>query len=320
MAREMLQANFYPPAARYSMSLNVDLTLAVNYLPACTCLVKMLVFMLGITSVYPGKELEAFVILAAFLYMDRLLTRNIIFDANAILLAVFFANVHAGIRAITMHRAYQTLMDGMFLFWAMGSVVLICEPRQVKQVLERRVRLSRVVPVMLMLAIQVGTSHFNQPLESGGMRTCRGIAFTLLSFAWIYIIGVHATHGIEYLKENSCQFVSRLSPVLYVTPWIAVAFTLAATGGFAVQYMRLPSPPPVSDPVPTHRDQPSNHPATHVPAHEDSTMMITVQDLQSPRQPADTAMEKAEDSELFRLARMQAAARRGGLEPILEIA
>lgn len=85
----------------------VDLTLAVNYLPACACLGKLLVFSLAIALIPPGDEIKAFVPLAAMLYLDRMITRNIIFDASAILMAVFFANVHASIQATATRQAYQ---------------------------------------------------------------------------------------------------------------------------------------------------------------------------------------------------------------------
>lgn len=221
------------------MALNVDLTLAVNYLPACACLGKMLVFMLAVTAIPSESEVDGLVILASVLYMDRLTTRNIIFDANAILLAVFFANVHAGIRAVSTHRAYSGLVDGMFLCWAIGSLLLIAEPAPMKRVFDKRARLAKIVPVLLMLLLVTSISHFHCALEPGGLRACRAVAFTLLSFAWIYIVGIHTPHGIEYLKENSCQFVARLSPVLYASPWVAIGFTFGAVGGFVVQFMRL---------------------------------------------------------------------------------
>ena len=213
------------------MARNVDLSLAVNYLPACECLGKMLVFMLWVAWIQPGGEIDAYISMAAILYMDRLMTRNMIFDANAILLAVYFANVQAHLRAASQHRAYPLLVDCMFLVWAMGSVVLIAEPMAVRHALERRPRANKLGAVILMLLIVPAIAHFHAPLETGGARGCRAVAFTLLAFAWIYIVGIHTPHGIEYLKENSSQFVARLAPVLYASLWIAAVFGLAAVAG-----------------------------------------------------------------------------------------
>ena len=84
----------------------VDLSLAVNYVPACVCLCKALVLMLAMSLIPPGEEIRnGYIPLAALLYLDRLVMRNMIFDANAILLALYFANVHAAVRATSPRQA-----------------------------------------------------------------------------------------------------------------------------------------------------------------------------------------------------------------------
>lgn len=287
------------------MALHVDLTLAVNYLPACMCLGKVLVCMLAIAVIPPGKEVDGLVALAAILYMDRMITRNIIFDANAILLAIFFANVHAGIRALSTRHAYRVLVDCMFLFWTAGSVLLLAEPHMVKRTIERRPAAARIVPVILMLVIMVAMSHVHEPLEPGGIRACRAVAFTLLAFAWIYIVGVHATTGIEYLKENSCQFVARLAPVLYASQWVAVLFSAGAVTAFVMQYMRL------------HHH---THTLPTIVARQGELIPI-LKEPPAP-EPVNTSVQadNSDDTEeLFRMARMQAAAR-NRLETINELA
>lgn len=276
------------------MTLTVDLRLAVNYLPACACLGKTLVLMLAIGQIPAGEEVDCLISLAAMLYMDRLITRNMIFDANAILLALYFANVHSHIRAVSTRRAYGALVDGMFLCWAMGCVVLISEPQVVKNILERRARATRLGPVLLMLFVISAIAHFQAPLEPASVRACRAVTFTLLAFAWIYIVGIHTTRGIEYLKENSCQFVSQLSPVLYVSQWIAVAFTLAAAAGLVVQYMRLQQ--------------------KALPPEQPVLAAVVVE----PAAPSEEEPSQDQVSELFRLARMQQQRALRPLEPIQE--
>lgn len=291
---------------RADMSLKVDLTLAVNYLPACICMGKMLVFMLIISIIPPGTEVDAYMCLAAMLYVDRLVIRNIIFDANAILLAVFFSNVHAGVRAISVHRAYQGLVDGMFLFWSIGSLVLISEPEAVKKIVDRRARVARLGPVLLMLLIVAAISHFNTPLEPASARGCRAIAFTLLSFAWIYIVGVHATHGIEYLKENSCQFIARLAPVLYATAWIAAAFSIGAVGGFVLQYMRLTQEKKQGMTSTEGGDYRKDD--IEMGQKDQHTLPNSLLPLPQPTKTTPQPNEDSEAEELFRLARMHSLA------------
>lgn len=217
----------------------VDLSLAVNYVPACACLCKVLLLMLLIGMVPPGEEVRGgFIPLAAMLYVDRVLTRNIIFDANAILLAVFFANTHATVRATSPKHTYWFFEWGLHACWITMCLILIHEPKQVQWWLEKRVQASKAVPMFLMILVLVGTAYRHHELEAPPLRACRAMAFTLLSFTWIYVVGIHSQSGIEYLKETSSQFIVRLAPVLYSPLWMAAAFTVAAVVALVLQYSR----------------------------------------------------------------------------------
>lgn len=276
----------------------VDLTLAVNYLPACACLGKLLVFTLAIALIPPGEEVRGFVPLAAMLYLDRMVTRNIIFDANAILLAVFFANVHAAIQAMATRHAYPFLIWGLHCCWVGMCLTLLVEPSQVKWAFEKQVKASKMVPVVLMLVVLVGTAYVQSPLEPGVIRAARGMAFTLLSFAWIYVVGIHSQHGIEYLKETSCQFVARLAPVLYSPLWLAAAFVPAAIGALTIQQSRI----------------------SQAAASPPQLASISVVSTSEPPTNYDACPTGAEDDvqELFRLAKMARPATRCLLETVPE--
>jgi hypothetical protein len=318
----------------------VDLTLAVNYLPACTCLGKLLVFMLAISFVPSEGEINictTYVLLAAALYVDRMITRNIIFDANAILLAVFFANIHAAVRAHGTMRTYPVLMAGLHICWVNTCALLIAEPVKVREIFQRRVTLSRVVPVCMLLVILVGTSYFQEDLEPSPLRACRAIAFTLLTFAWIYVVGIHSQHGLEYLKENSCQFVARLAPVLYSPAWLALLFCPAVVWGlFIQQNMRRTTHTPADPP---HAGGSGNHhhhsrstsgpPSyqllpTHAPANDidiESALLLAPAAGTDPSHAESTGSSAPAESELehlFRLAK-QAHKSRPPLDTIVEI-
>lgn len=209
----------------------VDLTLAVNYLPACGCLVRLILLMLALAMVPAGDEiLGGYLAIAAALYLDRTLTHKIIFDGNAILMAVFFANTHAVIRAATSTmRAYPPVMGVGHLFWSAGCTILIADPPLVRQALEnRKVAGNKLILVTGMLVTVVVTAYFQSDLEPIAIRACRALAFTLLAFAWIYMIGIHSNQGVGHLKESSWQFITCLAPVLYAPLWLAVLFCPAA--------------------------------------------------------------------------------------------
>jgi hypothetical protein len=259
--------------------MQVDLTLAVNYLPACVCLCKVLVFALLVSLIPPGEEVRGgYIPLAAMLYLDRLITRNVIFDANAILLAIYFANVHAAVRATSVRQAYAVFVYGLHVCWIGMCLTLILEPSKVRWFLERRMQASRVVPVIFMLFVLIGTAYIQAPLEPGSTRACRALVFTLLAFAWIYVVGIHTPHGLEYLKETSCQFVVRLAPALYSPLWLAALFTPAALAALA-----------------------AHHTANAPPAQESLPVQVVVEPQKGPGETAD-------DTQLFRQAKLQGRA------------
>ena len=315
----------------------VDLTLAVNYLPACTCLGKLLVFMLAVTFIPSGGGVSnAYLLLAALLYMDRMLTRNIIFDANAILLAVFFANIHAAVRAHGTMRTYPVFMAGLHICWGNTCALLIAEPVKVREILQRRLTLSRIVPVCMLLVIIVATSYFQEELEPSPIRTCRAIAFTLLTFAWIYVVGIHSQHGLEYLKENSCQFVARLAPVLYSPIWIALLFCPAVVWGLVVQNMRRASSHtnPATTTITTNMaiaqsfsvlDHARGGSAsyqllpTNVPTMHELPVAVMPSPAPTPGEQHEKHPEESELERLFRVAK-QAHKSRPPLDTIVEIA
>lgn len=265
----------------------VDLTLAVNYLPACACLVKLILFLIALAMVPPGEEiLGGYMILAAGLYLDRTLAHNIIFDGNAILVAVFVSNVHAAIRASASSMAPSLVVMGVgHLIWAAGCAILIADPPLIRQLIMESHPLNakrlppggKLAPVCTMLVATVTTAHFRGELEPAPVRACRALGFTLVSFAWIYIVGIHSSQGVGYLKENSWQFIARLAPILYSPIWVVTLFCPAIAWALVMQhssrqkqaqspYQYSPLPPVSCDdpPVLAHHHTPkAPPPASH---------------------------------------------------------
>lgn len=298
----------------------VDLTLAVNYLPACGCLIRLIMLMLAIAIVPPGDEiLGGYLAIAAVLYMDRTLTHKIIFDGNAILMAVFFANTHAVIRAsASSMRAYPVIMAVGHLLWACGCTLLIADPPQIRQALDKRVAGNKLIPVSAMLITIVISAYFQCELEPTPIRACRGLAFTLLAFAWIYVIGIHSNQGVGYLKETSWQFITRLAPVLYSPLWLAMLFCPAIIWALAVhhksrlkqqehsshyQYAPLLQVSTDHDPAPAAK--PPHEPPPIADPPQASTGLATASAAAQGEDP-----ETQHDEELFRQAKQASAAAR----------
>jgi hypothetical protein len=212
----------------------VDLKLAINYIPACGCLIRLIALIVALAITPVGKEiLGGYLVIAAALYLDRTLTRKIIFDGNSILVAVFCANVHAVIRSTPSNlHVHPAIIVIVHIIWSCVCTALIADPPQVRQILERqaiskRIQAKKLIPVCSMLVVQVTTAYFYSEIEPLAIRALRAVHFTLLSFTWIYLVGLNSNQGVSHLKETSWQFVARLAPILYATPWVAALFSLS---------------------------------------------------------------------------------------------
>lgn len=82
--------------------MQIDLSLAVNYVPAALCLLRLMVYLCAMCAIQPGQEIGGYSVLALSLWTDRVIFRvyakNIIFDSSAIILCVFASNVFLTLR------------------------------------------------------------------------------------------------------------------------------------------------------------------------------------------------------------------------------
>ena len=255
--------------------MNVDLTLAVNYLPACTCLCKVIILLITTLVLLPTYSTTGLTITAGVIYMDRLLTRNFIFDANAILITVFFSHIYAVIRSQSTHRSYPFLMYGAHLSWAAACIVMIVDAYPGKSSIDIRTKLMRWSPPLLLVLMVSVMTYFHEEMEPIGIMACRSLVFTVLAFAWIYVVGVHSSQCIDQLKESSYQFIARLGPILFSPLAVAMLFCPAATAALIFQYLKLVHPESIEA-------SPANayHPVyqSFVPLQEIQTQQVSEED------------------------------------------
>ncbi len=191
-------------------------------------------------------------------------------------------------------------MWGLHFCWIMTCVLLIAEPPQVKRL--NMVRANRIVPAVMMLGIIVGMSYIQSPLEQGGIRACSALVFTLLAFAWIYVVGIYTPHGIEYLKESSCQFVSRLAPVLYSPLWLAAVFAPAVIGALVLYHTSLPGSSVI--PLQNHLSSTSHTSQQHQPQVQIQSECHSVSVKSACSEIQNDQDNLSDVQELFRLAKM----------------
>lgn len=219
--------------------MQVDLSLAINYLPACLCLSKLFLFLLAITVVPHSEEIGGLSIVAMALCIDRVLTKNLIFDSNAILMAVYFANVIQLVRHHQPNDRMPFVHIMVHCGWIVCCLYLIVEPIHFKRFFEKRHRLYNVIPALLMF-ISVGCLVFiHAEREHGSGVVARGMTFAMLCIAWVYIVGVRQCQNIDMIREQSSHFIGRFAPTLYSPPWLAVLFSIGAVCGLVYQYMQL---------------------------------------------------------------------------------
>lgn len=100
--------------------MQIDLTLAVNYVPAAHCLLRLLFYLSLMCLFRASEEIGGYSMLALLLWMDRVIFRvfvkNIIFDSSAIILAVFASNVFLTLRGYNT-KPHLSFLGAIVNFW-----------------------------------------------------------------------------------------------------------------------------------------------------------------------------------------------------------
>ena len=171
--------------------------------------------------------------------MDRLIWRNIIFDSNSILLAVFHSNVYRLVRSVAPITNMMITTIICHILWAAFCLTLLVEPQILSRWIDKRNRAYTLFPSLVMITVLSLFTFIREDIETSLTKFCRAIAFNLLCLVWIYLIGVNNTQSIEYLKDNSSQFISRMAPLLYSPIWISGIFCISSMIALLYQYTNL---------------------------------------------------------------------------------
>lgn len=218
---------------------SVDLSLAISYVPAALCLLRLVIYLVGVTCLHPGEEIGGLMILAHVLYLDRLAfsmaNLNTIFDSNAVLLAVFFSHVYLFIRNANTELHLSFLGTAVNVWWAACCIALIAEPARMRAWAEERGRVFQFIPPCIMAVSLITLSRVHAEREDGLSRFARGFAFALLSIVWVYVVGIKK----KLQLDHSNHFISRFAPVLYLPSYACGIFAVLAVAAVAYQYYKL---------------------------------------------------------------------------------
>ena len=244
----------------------IDLSLAINYLPAVDCLSKTISIVSSLAFVSEQHDLGAFLIIALMLNIDRVFACTRIFDGNAILCTVLGSWIVNFLRVAA--DAPQFLNPFVTVVWCFGALCLLLEPVKLRPFIRseadqsshggswsasarvdvsadgaRAGRLKRIVPV-IMTTVCVGSIAFTRMDREGwAVRFGRSLSFSVLCVVWVYLVGVWRRSG-GVLNTFTQNLVGRFCPVLFVNAVCAVLFAGACLVGFGYLYYDMHRPPP----------------------------------------------------------------------------
>lgn len=210
--------------------MSIDLSLAMNYLPACVCVGKGMVLIAALFVVHKYSLPSLFVAVGLCLVLDRMHFPSRIFDGSALLCGVFLGECVSLIRA-TASETYPSLvtLHAMGFMWICGSAGVLVFPRVKQQHLTSDD--LQMGSFLTALAISVCAFLPADGSDTREARIARSGGFVLLGVAWVYVLGVNLprlVHG----RDSTISLTVLFSPLLYVNCYLALAY-----GGFAAVFL-----------------------------------------------------------------------------------
>lgn len=260
MADSVLQPRGGYCNAKEESMPGIDLSLAVNYIPAVECLSKSVAIVSSMAFVEERHDLGAFLVIALMLNIDRVFSCTRIFDGNAVLCTLLASWTINFLRV--SGEAPKFLNPFVTTVWCCFALCLLIEPARLKQFIlseseqagaggwgaSERIsvnpgggRLKRIAPV-LVTTVCVGCIAFTRMEQEGwAMRFGRSLSFSTLCVIWVYLVGVWRRSG-GVLNTFTQNLVGRFCPVLFVNATCAGMFFAACVVGFGYLYYAIHFP------------------------------------------------------------------------------
>lgn len=232
----------------------IDLTLAVNYLPACFCISQCVALSFSLCALHSVRMLPAFVAVCMLLVIDRSAPKALrIFDSSSILFSVFLSHSVSVMQEFgngTFHLWPQL----HFLFsveWPCMAMYLLLKP-------PNSPRFLRLCFACACFRVSCCAFVFRPDVqEMRILRVCRDLAFCSLCLVWTYVVGLYRRRLTHHPSESATHFAIYFWPVLYAHAYTAVVFALGSLAVVLVQLNQPDSPrpqvqPPVFSPHQSH--------------------------------------------------------------------
>ena len=224
----------------------IDLSLAINYLPAVECICKAAIFAGCLCLVNPAEHLGAFAITSLMLNIDRSLSCARIFDGNSLHFAILLSWFLNSLRSAANAPAW-VLPLATWLWCAFGAV-LLAEPKVVQEyfVLYGQGgggRFRQILPALINGFFVGFYAFLPMSVESNAIKMLRTMGFCCLCVCWVYIVTVWRPRPRQQVG-GMCVFamhalIARFSPVLYVYPAVAVLYGLVCASALVYHYVQL---------------------------------------------------------------------------------
>jgi hypothetical protein len=201
----------------------IDLTLAVNYIPACTCVIKLLTYLLLMSIMAVYDDIRTFVILGVVIYMDRVLQGpNTFLDGNSIIFTVYLSHVYQHIRTSNNELVFSVLL--VYFMWGLLACVFLLDHTVVHKALRYLLCDIMVIQVGITAAIGIYLLFHTAQVEPYGCTIAKSLAYEIIVIIWIYCIGLknHVT-----MQQN---FTVRFIPLLILPIYMAVVLWIALMG------------------------------------------------------------------------------------------
>ena len=222
----------------------IDLTLAVNYLPAGECMLKVTILACALCLTNVSEHFGAIPVLALALNIDRALSCGRIFDGNAVQYSVLLSWFVNSLRASAYAPA--AVLPVATALWLSFSFLLVVEPARVQEffVLYGQGSGGRLKQILPAVANNMFIGLFvflPVSVESCPLRVARSLAFATLCVCWVYVVTVWKARSRQV---GGCVFschtlLARFSPVLYVNAVMAVVYFVACVGMMVYHYVDM---------------------------------------------------------------------------------
>lgn len=222
----------------------IDLTLAVNFIPAVVCLCKAVLMSFSLSLLDPGEHLGGFVVFVMVLNIDRAVSSARIFDENAVQCCILASWVLNYLRSLA--NSPKLVAPITTFLWLIFAYCLVVEPRRVQEFFVMYGQgsggvLKRILPGVITSLFVVVMAFTHLSNEYWIIKSARSVGFACLCVAWVYVVSVWRP---KPRHNGGCVFechllLSRFCPVLYVQWIVAVLYAAGCMTIMVYHYIQI---------------------------------------------------------------------------------